>query len=87
MFLVASQKGKVVPVLNQLSSLQSRRMGEWRFSYNILDIGTRRRSVARFTPLPLYPPGKGPGMHWTEGCKGHTATADVKSKMDKMLSL
>jgi hypothetical protein len=33
-------------------------MGEWRYSSNFLDLGTRWRRVVSFTPLPLYPRGK-----------------------------
>jgi hypothetical protein len=29
-------------------------MGERWYSFTILDLGTRRRGVVRFTPLPLY---------------------------------
>jgi hypothetical protein len=35
-----------------------RHMGEWRYSSNILDLGTRWRRVVSFTPRPLYPRGK-----------------------------
>jgi hypothetical protein len=32
-------------------------MGEWRYSSNILDLGTRWNSVVSFTSRPLYPQG------------------------------
>jgi hypothetical protein len=35
-------------------------MGEWRYRSIILDLGTRWRIVAYFTPRPLYPPRKEP---------------------------
>jgi hypothetical protein len=35
-------------------------MRECRNSYTILDLGTRRRWVIRFTTRPLYPRGKNP---------------------------
>jgi hypothetical protein len=37
-----------------------RYMGEWGYSSNLLDLGTRWRWAVSFTPLPLYPPGKEP---------------------------
>jgi hypothetical protein len=39
--------------------------GEWRYSSTFLDLDTRWRWVVSFTPLPLYPPGKIHGAHWT----------------------
>jgi hypothetical protein len=36
-------KGKVVPVLNQLSTKPLRHTGEWRYSSTILDLSTRWR--------------------------------------------
>jgi hypothetical protein len=30
-------------------------MGEWRYSFTILDLDTRWRRVVRLTSLPLYP--------------------------------
>jgi hypothetical protein len=35
-------------------------MGEWRYSSNILDLGTRWRCVVSFTPRSLYPRLKRP---------------------------
>jgi hypothetical protein len=35
-----------------------RPVGEWTYSSTILNLGTRWRWVASFTPLPLYPRGK-----------------------------
>jgi hypothetical protein len=35
-------------------------MGEWRYSFAILKLGTRWRRVFSFTPRPLYPWGKIP---------------------------
>jgi hypothetical protein len=52
-------KGKVVPVLNQLT-MPLRHVGDWRYSSAILDLGIRGRWVVSFTPLPLYPRGKIP---------------------------
>jgi hypothetical protein len=48
-------KGKVVSVLNWLSTIPWRHVGKWRHSSNILDIGTRLRWVLRFTLRPFYP--------------------------------
>jgi hypothetical protein len=52
----------VVPVLNYLRTMPWRRMEKWRYSSNFLDLGTRWRWAVRFTPLPLYPPGKSPAV-------------------------
>jgi hypothetical protein len=38
-------KGKVAPVLNYLSTMPWRHMGEWRYSSTILDLGTRWKWV------------------------------------------
>jgi hypothetical protein len=47
-----------------------RRMGEWRYSSTILDLGTRWRWVASYMSRPLYYRGKNPGIHrigsWVE---------------------
>jgi hypothetical protein len=53
-------KGKVVPVLNQFSTMPWRHMGEWRHSSTFLDRGTRWRWVVSFTALPFYSRGKSP---------------------------
>jgi hypothetical protein len=62
-------KGKVVPVIIELSNMPWRRMGEWRYSATIIDLGTRWRWVVRFRPLPLYPQGKRPrySLYWRLG--------------------
>jgi hypothetical protein len=41
--LVQVKKGKVVSVLTKLSTTPRRRVEEWRYSYTILDLGTRWR--------------------------------------------
>jgi hypothetical protein len=53
-------KVKIVPVLNQLNSVPWKRMGGWRYSFTILDLGTRWRWVVSFPPLPLYSRGNRP---------------------------
>jgi hypothetical protein len=58
MTVICQIKGKVVPVLNELSTTQWRRMGKWRYSSTILDLGTRWRGVVSITPrgkCPRYP--------------------------------
>jgi hypothetical protein len=44
----------------QLTTTPWRRVGEWRYSSNILHLGTKWRRVASFTPRPFYPRGNGP---------------------------
>jgi hypothetical protein len=51
------RKGTVNPGINKLSGMPWRRMGEWRYSFTILDLDTRWRWVVSFTPRPLYPQG------------------------------
>jgi hypothetical protein len=41
-------------------------MGEWRYSYIILDLVTRWRWMLSFTPWPLYPQGRVTGTHCLE---------------------
>jgi hypothetical protein len=47
-----------------------RYMGEWRYSFIILNLGIRCTWVVRFTPRPLYPWGKRPGTNWIGGWVG-----------------
>jgi hypothetical protein len=35
-------------------------MGQWRYSFSVLDFGIRCRSVGSYTLLPLYPLGNSP---------------------------
>jgi hypothetical protein len=42
-------------------------MGEWRYSFTILDLGIKWSSVVSFISRPLYPGGKIPGAHWIGG--------------------
>jgi hypothetical protein len=51
-------RGKVVPVLTQLSTMPSRRMGSGCIYPRFLDLGTSWWWVVSFTPLLLYPRGK-----------------------------
>jgi hypothetical protein len=53
-------KGKIVAVLNELSTRPRRRMGSWRIDPYFLDLGTSWRWVVSFVPRPLYPQGKSP---------------------------
>jgi hypothetical protein len=42
-----------------------------------LDLGSKWRWVVRFTPRPLYPRGKNPGIHWIGGWVGPRAGLDA----------
>jgi hypothetical protein len=44
--------GKVVPVLNSLSTTPWSRVGAWRYGSTVLDLDTRWRWVVSFTPRP-----------------------------------
>jgi hypothetical protein len=48
-------KGKVVPVLNYLSTTPWGRMGEWMYNPHVLYLGIIWRWVVSFTPRPVYP--------------------------------
>jgi hypothetical protein len=48
-----SLKGKVIPVLNQLNTMPWR-LGEWKYSFTILDLTSRCSWVVSFTPRTLY---------------------------------
>jgi hypothetical protein len=53
-------------------------MGEWRYGYTILNLDTRRKCVASFTPQPLYLRGKrAPSTHWRECGIGPTAEKNL----------
>jgi hypothetical protein len=45
-------------VVNQIGTMPWRHVGQLMYSSTILNLGTRWRWVASFTPWPLYPPGK-----------------------------
>jgi hypothetical protein len=35
-------------------------VGEWRYSFNLIELDSRWRSVVSFTSLPVFPQGKSP---------------------------
>jgi hypothetical protein len=56
---------------------------EWRYSFIILDLGTRWRWVVSLTPQPLYPPPTGEtalGIHWIGRWVGSWAGLDPVEK-------
>jgi hypothetical protein len=53
-------KGKVIPVLNELSTTSWMLLGSGCIDPNFLDLGTSCRRVVSFTPLPLYLREKSP---------------------------
>jgi hypothetical protein len=57
---IFSGKGKVVPVLNELSTTPWRRMGSECIDPHFLDLDTSWRWVVSFTLRPLYSRGKSP---------------------------
>jgi hypothetical protein len=56
-YTLINVKGKV-PVLNYLSTVPWKHMGEWRYSSISLDLGTRRKYVVSFMPSAVFPPRK-----------------------------
>jgi hypothetical protein len=77
------KKGKVVPVLNWLSTVPWRHMGEWRYSSTILDLGVRWRWMVSSTPRPLFPGKSPPGTHWIGGWLRPTGSLDAMGKSKK----
>jgi hypothetical protein len=59
-FLQSFQARGKVPVHNKLSTKPWRRMAKRRYSFTILNRGTKWSWVASFTPRPLYSQGKSP---------------------------
>jgi hypothetical protein len=57
-------------------------MGEWKYSSTILNLGIIWRWVVSFTPLPLYPRGKSPGVHLIRGWVGSRAGLDAVEKKE-----
>jgi hypothetical protein len=57
---IKGKKAKVVPVLNWLSTMPWKHMGEWRYSSSIPDLGARQRWVVNFTPRPFCLRGNSP---------------------------
>jgi len=47
-------------------------LGKWRYCLMYSDLGSRRRWVVSFKPLPLYPQGRAPDTQWI-GCEGKRA--------------
>jgi hypothetical protein len=47
--------------------------GEWRYSFTILDLGTRWRWVVSFSPGNFTPREGAPGTHWKGGWVGPRA--------------
>jgi hypothetical protein len=79
------RKDKVVPVLKSLSTVPLRYMRDWRYSSNIVDLGTIQRSVVRFTPRSIYPRGKDSSTDWIGGQVGSRAGLDAMKNIKKNL--
>jgi hypothetical protein len=69
--------GKKLIMLNYLSTATSRHMGEWSYSSTILDLGTRRKWMVKFTLRPLYPQRKRLGINWIRGWVGPRTGLDA----------
>jgi hypothetical protein len=76
--LYGCKKLKLPPVLNKLTTMTWRHMGEWRYNSIILDLCIRQRWAFSFMYLLLYSWGKSPGcpldrrlggpQSWSECC-------------------
>jgi hypothetical protein len=79
------RNGKIVPLLKALCQ-----EGIWESGYidpRILDLGTSCWVVS-FTPRPLYPRRRTPGIHWIGGCVGPwTGLEDEKRKISPLQGL
>jgi hypothetical protein len=64
-FSFGKVKAKLVPLLNQLSTLPRRRVREWRYTSTILDHGTRGRWWSTPYPLRFTSKGKTSGTNRT----------------------
>jgi hypothetical protein len=64
---IKGEKGKVVPVLNSLSTTPWRCMRECRYNATILDLGTRWRLVVSFMLRPFNPREITRGTHFMGG--------------------
>jgi hypothetical protein len=68
----AAGKGKVVLVLNWLSTMQWRHKWEWSYSSTFLDLGTRQSKCCEWSASCscCFAPAKEPDIHWVEGWVG-----------------
>jgi hypothetical protein len=64
-YLDVTQAYKVVPMLNLLSTIPWRRMGEWIYRSTFLDLSTSWRWVLSFTSRPLCPRGESPSSRYS----------------------
>jgi hypothetical protein len=71
-YIICNKKGKVVPVLNQLSTVPWRYMGEWKGSSTILDLSICH---SHFTPE-----GRAPSIHWIGAWVGPRSSMDAMGK-------
>jgi hypothetical protein len=69
-YLCEVSKSKVFLVLNLASTMLRRRMGKWRYSFTIINLGTRWRWVVSFTHLSFSLRGNSPINHCIEGRVG-----------------
>jgi hypothetical protein len=74
-----SKEGKVVPVLNYLSTVPWGHMREWRYSSTILKLDIRWRWVVSFTPWPIYPLEIIPGTYCIGGWMGLRAGLEIET--------
>jgi hypothetical protein len=65
--VIVSCKGKIVPVLNSLSTRPWRCIGAWMYSSIIRDLSIWWRRVVSFTLRPLYPRERAPSTNCIGG--------------------
>jgi hypothetical protein len=73
-------KGKVVRVLNYLSTMPWRRTGERNYSSTIFDFDTIWKWVVSFKPRPLYSRGNRPWYPLLRGCVNPRTGLDIIGK-------
>jgi hypothetical protein len=67
-----------------ISPCEYKHNGEWKYSYTIVDLGTRLRCVVRFLLRSFNPWKTYPGTHWTGNWVGPRIGLDTKTKLNSV---
>jgi hypothetical protein len=65
--LTNPSEGKVIPVLNKLSTTPGRCMREWMYSSIVFGLGTTWKLAVSFRPCLFTPEGRTTCTHWIGG--------------------
>jgi hypothetical protein len=80
-------KGKIIPVLNELSTRPWWYMWEWRYSSTFLNLGIRWSWLVSFRHVPLSSGGNNSGAHSIGGWVALISGLDVTEKERNLLPL